>query len=355
MASFAGPSFHSAAWPAELDISGLKFALIGAGASGFQIAPTIADQVESLTILQRTAQWIFPNRMYHANVPPGEKWAQRHLPFYARWFRFLMTFPGVASGTDQYRVDPHYRASNGFAVNSTNAQRGEVLSDWMHSLLADRPDLIEKSTPNYPPMGKRVLQDNGSWLRCLAKSNVTLERTPIDRIVPQGVVTSDGTVHEVDVICYATGFRHSAFLATMDVTGRGGVSLQEQWGEEATAYLGITVPNFPNLFCLYGPGTNLAAGASLFFHSEFQMHYVMDAIHCVLASGASTIEVLEDAHDDYAQRYQKEISQLVWAHPSIAHSHYKNASGKVFTLSPWPLDQYWEWTRAVDPADYLIG
>ena len=81
----------------------------------------------------------------------------------------------------------------------------------------------------------------------------------------------------------------------------------------------------------------------------------MDAIHRVLRSGAGTIEVREDAHDAYAERYQKEIGELVWAHPSITHSHYKNAAGKVFTLSPWPLYQYWEWTRAVDPADYLIA
>jgi 4-hydroxyacetophenone monooxygenase len=353
--SFAGPAFHSARWPADLDVTGSRFALLGAGASGFQIAPTIADEVESLSIFQRTAQWIIPNMNYHTHVPPGDQWAMRHLPFYGRWFRFLMTFPGIAMGMEQYRVDPEYRSASGFGVNATNAQRGELLSAWMRSVLAERPDLIEKSTPDYPPMGKRVLQDNGSWLRCLAKPNVDLVRTGIERIVPQGIVTVDGVLHEVDIICYATGFRHSDFLATMDIRGRGGVSLAEQWGEAATAYLGITMPNFPNLFCMYGPGTNLAAGAGLFYHSEFQIHYAMDAIHEVLSTGAKSIEVSAEAHDEYAQRYQDEISALVWAHPSIAHSHYKNAAGKVFTLSPWPLYEYWEWTRQVELADYVIA
>ena len=352
METFEGPAFHSASWPADLDVTDKRFALLGAGASGFQIAPTIADQVESLTIFQRTAQWIIPNMNYHRAVPPGERWAQRHLPFYGRWFRFLMTFPGIAMGMEQYRVDPDYQASSGIAINPTNAARGELLSAWMQSLLAGRPDLIEKSTPDYPPMGKRVLQDNGSWLRCLTEPNVELVRTGIERIAPQGIVTVDGTLREVDVICYATGFKHSDFLSTMDITGRGGVSLQEQWGAAATAYLGITIPNFPNLFCMYGPGTNLAAGASLFYHSEFQIHYAMDAIHQVLRSGATSIVVSDEAHGDYAERYQKEIGALVWAHPSIAHSHYKNADGKVFTLSPWPLDLYWEWTRSVELADY---
>jgi 4-hydroxyacetophenone monooxygenase len=169
------------------------------------------------------------------------------------------------------------------------------------------------------------------------------------------VVTSDGTLHELDIICYATGFRHNEFLAPREIVGRGGVSIRDQFGEEPSAYLGITIPHFPNLFCMYGPGTNLAHGAGLFFHSDFQARYSMDAIHRVLASGASSIEVREDAHADYVDRHQNEISQLVWAHPSIAHSHYKNPQGKVFTLSPWPLDQYWAWTRSVDPAEYVIA
>jgi 4-hydroxyacetophenone monooxygenase len=352
--TFAGPSFHSARWPADLDLRGKRFALIGAGASGFQIAPTIADQVESLSVFQRTAQWIIPNLMYHAPVPPGEKWAQRHLPFYARWFRYLMTFPGVAVGMESYRVEPDYKSGIGVAVNATNEQRGQLLRAWMHSVLSERPDLIEKSTPDYPPLGKRVLQDNGSWLRCLMKPNVEMVRTAIERIVPEGVVTVDGQLHEADIICYATGFLHSDFLASMEVTGRGGVSLREQWGDAATAYLGISMPNFPNLFCMYGPGTNLAAGASLFYHSEFQSHYALDAIHRVLAADARTIEVTPQAHDEYVDRYQNEIGAMVWAHPSITHSHYKNRQGKVYTLSPWPLDIYWSWTRSVDPADYVI-
>ena len=355
MESFAGPSFHSAAWPSELAIEGSRFALVGAGASGFQIAPTIADRVESLSIFQRTAQWIIPNAMYHAPVPAGDRWALRHLPFYGRWFRFLMTFPGIALGMDQYRVDPEYGDSQVHAINPVNEQRGAALNVWMRSLLADRPDLIAKSTPDYPPMGKRVLQDNGSWLRCLAKPNVELIRTSIDQISPQGVVTSDGVLHEVDIICYATGFRHSDFLAAIDITGRGGASLREQWGDEPTAYLGITIANFPNLFCMYGPGTNLAAGASLFYHSEFQIHYAMDAIHRVLTAGSRSIEVRKDAHDEYAGRYQREIDQLVWSHPSITHSHYKGPQGKIFTLSPWPLYQYWEWTRSVEPDDYVMA
>ena len=354
METFSGPSFHSARWPDGLDIAGSRFALIGAGASGFQIAPTIADDVASLTVYQRTAQWMFPNPVYRATVPPGDRWALRHLPFYTRWFRFLMTYPSISVGTDPYRFDPGYDGDT-IAVNEGNARRGEELKAWIVHGLDGRPDLVDKCIPDYPAMGKRILQDDGSWLACLCKPHVELVRTGIDRIVPDGVVTVDGTLREADIICYATGFRHNEFLAPMEVTGRDGTSLRDQWGDEPTAYLGVVVPNFPNLFCLYGPGTNLAHSASLFFHSEYQMSYAMESIRAVLASGARSIEVRKDVHDAYAEWHQREISQLVWAHPSIAHSHYKNPAGKVYTLSPWPMDQYWELTGSFDRGDYVIG
>jgi 4-hydroxyacetophenone monooxygenase len=354
METFARPSFHSARWPEDLDITGTRFALIGAGASGFQIAPTIAADVAHLTIFQRTAQWILPNPIYHSSVPDGDRWALRHLPFYGRWFRFMMTYPGIAVGTTPYRMDPTYDDPDGRAISAGNAARREQLTAWMASILDGRPDLLEKSVPPYPASGKRILQDNGSWLRCLMRPNVDLVRIGIERIVEDGVVTVDGEHHAADVICYATGFRHNEFLAPMEVIGRNGVTLREQWGDEPKAYLGITVPNFPNLFCVYGPGTNLAHSSSLFFHSEFQVSYALEAIRAVLASGARAIEVRKDVHDDYADRLQAEISQLVWAHPSITHSHYKNPQGKVFTLSPWSVNDYWEMTRVLDTDEYEL-
>ncbi len=200
------------------------------------------------------------------------------------------------------------------------------------------------------------MQDNGSWLGCLKKPNVELVRTPIERIVADGVVTADGQHHPADVICYATGFRHNEFLAPMAITGRGGVRpARPSSGDEPTAYLGIAIKNFPNLFCLYGPGTNLAHGASLIFQSECQVHYVMAAIHDTLAGGHTTIEVKPEVHDEYAERYTSEIAQMVWAHPSVEHSHFKNKDGKIFTLSPWPIPTYWRWTHAVDPQDYTFA
>jgi 4-hydroxyacetophenone monooxygenase len=354
METFAGPSFHSTRWPADFDHRGLRLALLGAGASGFQIAPTVADEVAHLSIFQRTAQWVMPNPIYHAPVPDGETWAMRHLPFYGRWVRFMMTQPGIGSGVESFRIDPAHVDPDNRSVNATNALIRDGLVDFMRSHLADRPDVLAKVMPDYPAMGKRVLQDNGSWFQCLKKPNVELVRTGIERIVPEGIVTVDGALHPADAICYATGFQHNRFIA-FDMKGRGGVSLHEQWGDEPTAHLGITVPGFPNLFLCYGPGTNLAHSAGLFFHAEFQTMHAMDAIHRVLAADARSIEVRQDAHDRYVARLVEQISSLVWAHPTIQHSHYKNPDGKVYTLSPWTIDAYWEMTRQVDPADYRMA
>jgi 4-hydroxyacetophenone monooxygenase len=266
-----------------------------------------------------------------------------------------MTFPGISIGSDPYRIDPEHDDPTGRSVNASNAKRAEALLAWIESMVADRPDLLPKVVPDYPAVGKRILQDDGTWLRTLQRPNVEMVRTAVERIVPDGIVTVDGTHYPADAICYATGFRHNEFLGSFEVTGLGGVSLRAQWGDEPTAYLGITMPNFPNLFCVYGPGTNLAAGAGLFYHSEFQVHYAMEAIRETLTSGARSCEVRAAAHDAYVDRYQAEIGQMVWSHPSIRHSHYKNAAGKIFTLSPWPLDLYWEWTRHVDRDDYVFA
>ena len=182
------------------------------------------------------------------------------------------------------------------------------------SIVGDDPDLLEKVVPDYPATGKRILQDDGTWLRTLQRPNVELVRTGIERVVPDGVVTTDGRHYSADVICYATGFvTTSSWLDGRDRQTRCLVA--RAVGRGTHGLLGITMPNFPNLFCIYGPGTNLAFGASLFYHAEFQVHYALESIHETLVSDALWAEVRPEAHDDYAERYQKEIGQLVWSHP----------------------------------------
>ena len=352
--TFLGNAFHSAKWDHSVDLSGKRVALIGAGASGFQIAPAIAEEVGHLTVFQRTAQWMFPNPNYRAAVGPGVRWALRHLPFYGRWYRFLLFWPGCDKGLDAARVDPEYLDQQR-AVSEVNELARIVFTEWISSQVGDDRELAAKVVPDYPATGKRTLQDDGSWLRTLTRDDVDLVRTPIDRIETDAVVTADGERHRADVIVYATGFHATEMLWPMTITGRDGRDLRETWGQRPTAYLGITVPGFPNFFCMYGPGTNLASGGSLIFHSECQMRYIAQCLDLLIDGGRRSMEPRQDTVDDWVRRSQDEMRTLVWSQPSITHSFYKNDFGEVYSLSPWRLVDYWAWTRTVDPEDFTFG
>jgi len=348
---FVGPAFHSARWDHTVDLTDRRVAMIGAGASGFQIAPTIAPDVEHLTVFQRTAQWMFPNPNYHEVVGPGVRWALRHLPFYGRWYRFLLFWPGCDKGLEAARVDPDYPDQQR-AVSETNELTRQMFTDWITSQVGDDPDLIAKVVPDYPATGKRTLQDNGSWLRTLTRDNVDLVRTGIDHIEDDAVVTEDGERHPADVLVYATGFHANRVLWPMEITGRGGNDLRSLWGERPAAYLGITVPGFPNLFCMYGPGTNLAHGGSLIFHSECQMRYITQCLDVLIGEGHRSMEPKQERYDDWHQRSQREMRTLVWSQPSVKHSFFKNAYGEIHVLSPWRLVDYWTWTKELDVGDF---
>ena len=353
--SFVGPAFHSARWDHSVDLAGKRVAMVGAGASGFQIAPTIADEVESLTIFQRSAQWMFPNPIYHDRVPEGQKWAIRHLPFFGRWFRFQQFWPGSGGDMSSSRIDPDFDDSDGQAISSRNQGTRQFFEGWIREHVGDDPDLLDKVIPDYPATGKRTLQDNGSWLRCLQRDDVDLIRTSIERIEPEGIRSADGELHEVDVICFATGFHQNRFLWPMTITGREGLVLGEVWGEEPQAHLGVTVPGFPNLFCVYGPGTHLAHGGSLIFQSECQVAYIMGCLELLLGEGHQTMEPTVEAHDEFNARRSAEIKTLVWSHWSIQHSYFKNTNGDIFSISPWPIHVYQQWTRSPDPTDFVMG
>jgi 4-hydroxyacetophenone monooxygenase len=228
-----------------------------------------------------------------------------------------------------------------------------MFTEWMTSQIEGDTDLLAKVIPDYPATGKRTLQDNGSWLKTLTRDHVELVRDGIERIEP-GAVVAAGRRYPADILLYATGFRVNDMLSSLDVVGRGGIELHDMWGQRPAAYLGITIPGFPNFFCMYGPGTNLASGGSLIFHSECEIRYIMGCLDLLMRPGTKTMEPRRAAYDDWYARCQAELKTLVWSQPSIKHSFYKNAAGDVHSLSPWRLVDYWAWTRAPEPDDFVI-
>ncbi len=350
---FGGPSFHSAEWQTQHDLTGKRIAVIGVGASAFQLIPEVAKIAGKLTVFQRSPGWMVPNAVYHDAVKEGKKWLMKHVPYYARWYRFLLFWmAGDALLPSLTRDDdwPHPERS----MNALNEAHREAFSAAMRAQLPDRPDIAEKVVPKYPPFGKRMLQDNGHYLGALARDNVELVTDKIAEIVEDGIIDETGRHHPLDVIVYATGFQTNKFLWPMRIVGREGQVLSEVWGDMPRAYLGITIPGFPNLFCLYGPGTNLAHAGSIIFHSECQVRYAMGALKTLIESGHAAMECKPDVFDAYVERLDTTLAKMVWSHPG-ADSWYRNARGIVVNTSPWRLIDYWNWTRTPEPADYRLA
>ncbi|HXJ34324.1 MAG TPA: NAD(P)/FAD-dependent oxidoreductase [Candidatus Eisenbacteria bacterium] len=348
--SFAGPAFHSAEWQHQHDLAGKRVAVIGTGASAFQLAPEIAKTARRLIVFQRSPPWMVPNPRYHAKIGDAKKWLLRHVPYYARWYRFLLFWPGSDGLMPSLVVDPEWPHPER-SVNAMNDAMREFFTQYMAEQIGDDPELLAKVVPRYPPFVKRMLQDDGTWLATLKRDNVDLVVEPIAEITSRGVRCADGAEHVVDAIIYATGFHANRFLWPMEIAGRSGATLREVWGDEPRAYLGITVPDFPNLFCLYGPGTNLAHAGSIIFHSECQVRYVIGCLATLLRGGFSAMECRRDVHDAYAARFDARHDTMVWSHAGTG-SWYKNARGRVLTTSPWRLVDYWAWTRTPGPGDY---
>jgi 4-hydroxyacetophenone monooxygenase len=350
---FEGPAFHSAAWRPEAPLDGRRVAVIGTGASAFQLVPELAGRAGRLLVFQRSPAWMIPNPSYHRSVSEGKKWLLAHVPYYARWYRFLLFWPGSDGLLPSLIVDPDWPHPER-SVNAANDATRVAFTEYLKSQVGDDPELLAKVVPSYPPFGKRMLQDDGRWLAALKRDDVELVTDRIARVTRDALVCENGDVHAVDAIVFATGFHANRFLWPMQIVGRGGKELAAVWGEDPRAYLGISVPDFPNLFLLYGPGTNLAHAGSIIFHSECQVRYVMGCLEALIAGGHASLECRREVADAYDARLQQALARTVWSHPGMS-SWYKNRRGRVTTTSPWRLLDYWSWTREPDLADYRFS
>lgn len=348
--SFAGPSFHSARWDHSVDLAGKRVAVIGTGASAAQFIPAIAEDVADLTVFQRTPTWFVPVPNYHDDVPDGLLWLFASVPHYAHWYRFWFFWALTDGLLPAATIDPGWNgdeASTGIA----NDQLRMLLTMYLHSQFGDRPDLISKVIPAYPPTSKRMVLDNGIWARTLKRDDVHLVTEKIREITPDGVITEDGVDHAADVLIYGTGFQASHFLTPMEVTGRGSANLNAQWNGDATAYMGITVPGFPNFFMLYGPNTNIVVNGSIIFFSECEVQYVTGCLRLLLEGEERAMDCRRDVHDEYNDRIDAANRQRTWGVSGV-NSWYKNEKGRVTQNWPFNLIEYWQQTRKPNPDDF---
>lgn len=349
---FQGLSFHTAAWPADAQLRGKHVALIGTGPSAVQVGPAIAAEVAMVHVFQRTGSWVAKRPNVSSSVGPSVAWVLHNVPYYAEWYRFRLFWAFGDSVLDAFRIDPQWHGGNE-SISEVNAKHRSGLMRHIQRELEGREDLLARVVPRSPPFCKRVIADPG-WYKMLRRANVGLVNAPIARIERRGIRTADDAFFPVDVIVFATGFQADHMLSSVDIRGRRGRTLRSLWGDDnPRAYLGMTVPEFPNLFVLYGPNSNFAHGGSAIFMAECQVNYIVHLLEMMAKSGHVVAEVRKEVHDRYNERLDAAMETLAWSHPA-AQSWYRNASGRVVTNQPWRLVDYWHLTRSPEPTEYAF-
>ena len=347
--TFEGESFHSARWQHDVSLEGKRVAVIGTGCSAVQLVPKTADRASHLTVFQRSPHWISPNKDYYRPVEAGLKWALNHIPLYAEFHRARMIFGFMDRNWPAVPSDPAWDHKDR-AMSEVNDMLREALAGYISEQLGDQQELMKKCLPDFPVFGKRLIIDN-NWYQHMTREDVNLVDEPIARFHPKGIETADGTIHEFDVVVFATGFNSNRFLWPMDVVGKSNVSLGERWGEYPQAYKGILVPDYPNLFCIYGPNTNIVHGGSIIYNTECQVHYIMQCLVLMLKQRGKLLEIPQEATDEYNEEVQNLSKNLAWGHPGV-ESWYKNSDGKVVNNSPFSNLEYWSRTHDAEPNTY---
>lgn len=350
--SFAGPAFHSAQWCHDIDLTGKRVGVIGTGASAFQFVPEIAGKASEVVVFQRSPPWLVPTLEYHDEVPAGARWLIEHFPFYGKWLRFRLFWKMTEGIFEAVMADEKWDGPE-HAIGVRNAQVRDMLVAEIERQCDGDATLASIVTPTYPFGGKRPLRDNGLWIRTLKRDDVSIITDAIDRITPAGIVTADGIEHPFDVLIYGTGFHASDFLRGIEVKGQGGRNLHERWAGDARAYLGIAVPDFPNLFLLYGPNTNIAVNGSIIFILECAVNYVIDCLRIAAEVGATAIEVREEVYNRFNEEVDAANRMRAWG-VEQSQSWYKSASGRVSQNWPHRLIDYWYATRHADPGEFRL-
>jgi cation diffusion facilitator CzcD-associated flavoprotein CzcO len=330
--TFAGHSFHSAEWDHDYPLQGKRLAVIGTGASAVQLIPEIAPRSEHLTIFQRTGNWFLPRR--NEPYPRGVRAAIELIPGLQKLRRGF-----VFQYTESLTLAIRHPGTVGRLTGLRSAA-------FMRSQLQDRT-LRRKAWPNYIFGCKRILFSS-EYLPTLERPNVELVTDTIASIAPAGVVTAAGTVHEVDCIIWATGFKTNNFMLPMPITGVDGIDLGDYWARGAHAHLGMCVPGFPNMFVMYGPNTN-TSGGSIIVYLEAQAAYVRQAVQQLRLRRAGAIEVRAEVEAASNRALQARFEGTAWTE---CDSWYRDEQGRIVANWPGYMREYLKQTEQLDPGQY---
>ena len=320
--TFAGASFHSSRWDHSVAISGARVGVIGTGSSAVQIVGAIVDQVGELRLFQRTAQWIMP--MANPPISDADREAYRREPESLRTlrdelaFRFFENFANAVVDADSPQMK--------FIEEMCRANLEDSVKD---------EQLRERLRPDYRAACKRLVVSS-NFYDALQHPGAVLVTDPITAIEPAGVRTTDGVLHELDVLVLATGFRVDRFIRPVDVTGRDGVRLSDVWADRPTAFLSLSVPGFPNLFLLNGPNGPVG-NFSLIEVAELQLDYVLQLMEVLRAGSATEISASREAAESLERERLEAAQRTIWV--TGCRSWYLDDRG-VPAVWPWSYQRF---------------
>ncbi|MBM4603461.1 NAD(P)-binding protein [Rhodococcus hoagii] len=282
-----------------------------------------------------------PRAKYGEAISDELQWLFQAMPFYWNWNKYIAGF--ASNDLRELLIADEQWIADGGVVNKRNDAMREMLVGYIRDQVNDREDLIEKLVPDYPPMTRRPVVDN-QWYASLTRDNVELVTTPIERLTPFAVQTSDGTVRDADLIIAAVGFQTEKFLWPTEYVGADGANLEEVWTVQgAQAHLGMTVPGFPNLFMLYGPNSQpVASGAGLPIWLETWCGYIAEGILAMLDNGYASMEIRREAFDHYNEQLHKEACRLIYLSQTSTtrKNYYVNQWGRLQISAPWDGEEY---------------
>lgn len=331
---FAGPMMHSAAWNHQVDFEGKHVAIVGSAASAIQIIPELQKVCAQVDIYQRTPNFIAPrnDRDFTAKEKRRfEKW-----PFFARMYRWL-----IYKQMELF-VYPLTRQGSRLATGATNRLVG-----WIRSIVTDK-ELQEKLIPDYTIGCKRILLSD-SFYQTLERKNVAVISSGIDEMKPDGIRTQDGVLNKADIIVFATGFDLPGHLHSIEVVGKGAVTMKNLGYDGEMAFKGAMHSQFPNYFMITGPNTGVGT-SSVVYMIELQLDYLLKLIEACVPG--HTIAVKPESLQRFNEEIQKELSQSVWA--SGCDSWYLRDDGKITTLFPGNARKFAKQHRRLDLENYDI-
>ena len=321
LGSFAGPCFHTSRWPEDVDLSGKRVGIIGTGSTATQITAAVVPKVAHLALFQRTAQWILP--LPNPEIAEEQKALYRSNPDHLE--------------AEYARLAKEFNSNFAAAVVGANAEAYDGMRQACEANLATvrDPELRRRLTPDYKVGCKRMIMSD-TFYEAIQQPNAELVTDGIEAIVPEGVRTTDGRVHALDVLVLATGFDTHRFMRPAKVVGRDGQTLDEAWAKSNEGYLGVTIPGFPNWFMIGGPNSPIG-NFSWLLTAENQFHYAMGLIDVLRSGNVTEIAPKPAAVKAFNEAVKAKMPDTIWA--TGCKSWYVDKNGNVASW-PWTYEKF---------------